>query len=146
MNGPTAGDRTPRRPGAPNPSAALLPLLGLWITLGATLFHGAVAAVITGGGTLAGSVVLHRTVRRADERLRRTVRRAALRALAAAAAVFAVSAAVYGVGAATGGGDASATASGVFGGLGAVVFVIAATLVAATRAAGPSGDGRAGGR
>ncbi|MFC5182103.1 hypothetical protein [Actinomadura harenae] len=128
MNRPSAGNRPPNAA-----SAALLPLLGFWIVLGATLFHGPVAAVVTGGGTLAAAVVLHRTVRSAHEPLRGSVRRGALRASMAGLAALAAAGIVYAAGRATGGGDGSATASGVLAGIGAAVSVVAATLVAATR-------------
>ncbi|RFU42114.1 hypothetical protein DZF91_08305 [Actinomadura logoneensis] len=162
MARPSDGDRSPREGTDPNGgrsgagsaagggangigNAVLLPLLGLWICLGATLFHGPVAAVIVGSGTLAALVTLYRVVRHAaDERLRRTVRHAALRAPIAGLAFLAVSGAVYAAG---GGGDASETASGVLAGLGAFVLCVALTLVAAARpAASGNGSASEGGR
>ncbi|MFC4906805.1 hypothetical protein [Actinomadura gamaensis] len=128
MNGPST--ETPR----PRAAVALLPLAGMWIALGAVLFHGPAAVAVAGAGALVGAVVLYRTIRQADAAQRRAARRASFRATAAGIAALAVAGAVYAIGAATGGGDASATSSGVIAGVGAMALALGAVLVAATRA------------
>ncbi|MCP2338529.1 hypothetical protein [Actinomadura rupiterrae] len=127
MNGPSAAG--PR----PQAAIALLPLAGMWTALGVVLFHGPLAAAVSGTGVLLGAVVAYRTTWKADAPQRHSARRAAFRAALAGLGALAVSGAVYAVGASTGGGDASTTASGVIAGVGAVVLAVAAVLAAASR-------------